>query len=202
MDAQILQKVRRALEDFIQKEALGGEQSIEISFMAPNMDFVADLGARPMINCYLIGVNEDRNRRKSEPYHTAINDKKTTITLQREPKFVDISYMLTVWYKNKKSSAEIEHLIMGYLISGLGKYDFLPDSYIKNYQINPGLYGIKFTLFGSENGEKISGQVWQAMGSTPKPSLMMSLSVPIDVHPETTLPIIQAIDRALSKKST
>ena len=204
MDTQILQKVRNALEGLIRKEALGETNSqdtgIKLSFIAPNSDFVSDLGTDPVINCYMIGVSEDKNRRQSEPYSTQLNASKTQGVLHREPKFVEISYMLTVWCKDKKGSAEIEHLLIGYLISGLGKYDFLPKEYIEEQAIDPGPYGIRFTLFGSENSEKISGQVWQAMGSTHKPSLMLSLSVPIIMYPAKPLPVIQAVEKALSKK--
>lgn len=204
MDQQILQKVRNALEDLIRQEALqqpANEQAtVQLSFVAPNSSFVAELGMEPVINCYLIGVNEDKKRRKSEPYNTTLNADNTQTTLQREPKFIDISYMLTVWSKDKKGSAEIEHLLIGYLISGLGKYDFLPDEQIKKYAIQPGPYGIRITLFGSENSEKISGQVWQAMGSTPKPSLMLSLSIPINVHLPVTLPVVTEIQRIMNPK--
>lgn len=204
MDPQILQKVRKALETMILQEALnqkpGKKGGIQISFIAPNSDFVAELGTEPVINCYLIGVNEDKSRKKSEPYHTKLNKDKTKVMLLKEPRFVDISYMITIWCKDRKGSAEIEHLLIGYLISGLGKYDFLPDSYAEENNIDPGLYGIQFTLFGSENSEKVSGQVWQAMGSTPKPSLMLSLSVPVTIYPIEVLPAVQAIENAMSSK--
>ncbi len=205
MDPNILQKVRRALEQMILKEVLhhksGTNSGIQLSFIAPDSDFVAELGTDPVINCYLIGVNEDKDRKKSEPYNTRLNKDKTQVTLQKEPKFVDISYMITVWCKDRKGSAEIEHLLIGYLISSLGKYDFLPDQYVEQNGIDPGPYGIQFTLFGSENSEKVSGQVWQAMGSTPKPSLMLSLSVPVTIYPTDTLPAIQYIkNTAITKK--
>ncbi len=204
MDPHILQKVRKALEQMILQEALnhkpGKNSGIQLSFIAPDSDFVAELGTDPVINCYLIGVNEDKDRKKSESYNTKLNKDKTKLILQKEPKFVDISYMITVWCKDRKGSAEIEHLLIGYLISGLGKYDFLPDQYAEQNDIDPGLYGIPFTLFGSENSEKVSGQVWQAMGSTPKPSLMLSLSVPVTIYPIEILPAIQAIENAVSTK--
>ncbi|MEM6406395.1 MAG: DUF4255 domain-containing protein [Pseudomonadota bacterium] len=204
MEPTILKKVRLALEALIRQEALQqtsqDTNKIQLSFIAPNADFVAGLGAEPVINCYLIGVTEDKNRRKSEPYNINLNTDKTRTTLHREPRFVDITYMITVWSKDKQGSAEIEHLLIGYLISGLGKYDFLPDQYASKHQINPEPYGIRLTLFGSENSERISGHVWQAMGSTPKPSLMLSLSIPVDVHQPVKLPAVQAIQNSLRNK--
>ncbi|WP_298775826.1 Pvc16 family protein [uncultured Shewanella sp.] len=203
MDPLVLQKTQKALDSLIREKVFSlnpSAEELELSFIAPNSEFVAELGNSPVINCYLIAINEDKSRRRSEPMRTRLDETKTRRTLHKEPRYVDISYMLTVWCKDKRGSAEIEHLLMGYLICGLGMFDFMPEDMLALHQFDPNPYGIRFTLFGSEYSDKISGQVWQAMGSTPKPSLMLSLSVPVAVHEPTHLPVIREIDRALSKK--
>ncbi|NRD73474.1 DUF4255 domain-containing protein [Shewanella sp. VB17] len=203
MDPLILQKTQKALDALIREKVLSlnstSAEGLELSFVAPNSDFVAELGNKPVINCYLIGLNEDKARRKSEPMRSSLDESKTRRISHKEPKYIDISYMLTVWCKDKHGSAEIEHLLMGYLICGLGMFDFLPQEMMTRHEFAPSPYGIRFTLFGSEYSDKISGQVWQAMGTTPKPSLMLSLSVPIAVHEPTHLPVIREINRTLDK---
>jgi len=204
MDATILQKVQKMLETLIIENALSVNNSnsaaIDLSFVAPDSDFVNELGNKPVINCYLIGVNEDKTSRRGEPFSTKLNAAKTVRTMQREPKFIDISYMLTVWCKDKRGSAEIEHLLIGYLICGLGKFEFIPPDVILKHGIDIGGFGLRCSLFGTENSSKDSSQVWQAMGSTPKPSIMLSLTVPINVHEPQQLPAVQEMDRLLDRK--
>lgn len=203
MDPLILQKLQQALNDLILDKVLkldSDDDTMDLSFLAPNSDFVTELGSAPTLNCYLIGISEDVNRRRSESHRTTVNAQKTAKTVYREPKFVDLNYMLTIWCKDKKGSAEIEHLVLGYLLCGLGSYDFFPEDVLNNFDIKSRPYGIGFKLFGNEHSEKISGQIWQALGSTPKPCLMLSLSVPVSVHGSLTLPLVQEMKRSLEKK--
>lgn len=200
MDALILSHIQQDLKNLLINHVLNAseEDDIGVSFLAPDKDFIASLGASPMVNCYLIGIDEDKKRRQSEPPRTQLNEKKTERTRQYEPRFVDISYMLTVWSRDKTNGAEIEHLMLGYLLSGLGANDFFPGVELDNAKFTPSLYGVRMTLFGSEYAGKISGQVWQAMGATPKPCLMLSLSVPVSVRNQSILPIVSEIKRATS----
>jgi hypothetical protein len=195
MDALILQKIQKDLRALLEQhvlklDAAGG---VNISFLAPDKDFVASLGSTPTVNCYLIGIEEDKKRRQSDPLRSRLNEKKTDRVASYDPRFVDISYMLTVWCRDKTNSAEIEHLLLGYLITGLGSSDFFPGVVLKQPQVEALRYGIRMNLFGSEYADKVSGQVWQAMGATPKPCLMLSLSVPIAVRDTSVLPIIKAL---------
>ena len=205
MDELVLYKVQQALKGLISEQVLSlneaNNDDINLSFVAPDSEYVAELGNKPAINCYLIGITEDRNRRLSEPMRSEMNASNSKHLLYKEPKYVDITYMLTVWSKDKQGGAQVEHLLMGYLVCGLGRFDYLPEGYQQLHDIAPSPYGVRMTLFGSEHSEKISGQVWQAMGSTPKPTLMMSLSVPVMVHEPMTLPVVKEIERALKKSN-
>ncbi|TDO96679.1 DUF4255 domain-containing protein [Marinomonas balearica] len=200
MDALALSNIQQDLKNLLINHILQAEEEddIGVSFLAPDKDFIASLGASPMVNCYLIGVDEDKKRRQSEPPRSQLNKEKTQRIRQYEPRFVDISYMLTVWSRDKTNGAEIEHLMLGYLLSGLGASDFFPGVELDSPRYEAALYGVRMTLFGSEYADKVSGQVWQAMGATPKPCIMLSLSVPIDVRNERTLPIVTEIERATS----
>lgn len=204
MDRLILQKLQKALKKLISKDGLGlsanNNEEIDISFLAPNRDFTSKLGSKPTVNCYLVGVTEDRLRRQSEPPRSVLNQSKTMRTLYKEPKFVDLTYMLTVWSLNTEKSAEIEHLLLSYIISGMGSYDYLPQEFQDDESLNAEPYGIRITLFGNENSEKISGQVWQALGSTPKPTVLLSLSVPVSVYVPTVIPVVQEIEKTLGEK--
>lgn len=203
MDPFVLHKIQQTLKSLIEGKVLGqnkdDDPDIILTFVAPDSDFVTELTGKPTINCYLIGLNEDLHRRRSEPMRSTINSSKTQATVFSEPRYVDMTYMITVWSKDKSGSAEIEHMLMGYLVSGLGYFDFLPtDLQIKQeLDIHPN--GVRLTLFGSEYSDKISGQVWQAMGATPKPCLMLSLSVPVSVIEPQNHPVVEDIKRTLNK---
>ncbi len=216
MDPTLLLNLQQALDMFLRERIIllneqsqiipPGEQQqdpIQISFVPPGKDFVEKvLTDVPAINCYLVGMAEDLPRRQSEPPRTQINDAQTARVYIKEPRFVDLTYMLTVWSKDEERSAEIEHLILGYLLAGLGGYDFIPDDVLEEKGIDPEPYGIRAQLFGSPQSDKVSGQVWQALGSTPKPTLLYSLSVPVPVHERIEVPVVQEINRLLENTST
>lgn len=208
MNQLVLQRLQRDLQTFIEKHILNLSEddasSVDVSFLAPDKEFVALLGANPTVNCYLIGVEEDKKRRQSEPLRSELKEIESEGGIEKvralvyEPRFVDVTYMITVWSKDRESSAIVEHLLLGYLIVGLGGSDFFPGIEMENPELEHMLYGIRMTLFGSEYADKVSGQVWQAMGATPKPSLMLSLSVPMAVREETIRPVVKEIERSLN----
>ncbi|MBE0370297.1 Pvc16 family protein [Pseudoalteromonas aurantia] len=211
MDPTLLYKLQQALHAFITERILAidptqqalsqPEQGVQLSFKAPDKAFfdkvVSDI---PMVNCYLIGVSEDVARRQSEIPRMEVNDTQSGSVYYKEPKFVTLTYMLTIWSKDEEKSAEIEHLILSYLLCGLGRYDFLPAEILNAHDIQLNPYGIRAQLFGNEQSDKVSGQVWQALGSSPKPTLLFSLSLPIPVFEPVELPIVREINNVLDKK--
>ncbi|KZN57760.1 DUF4255 domain-containing protein [Pseudoalteromonas luteoviolacea] len=211
MDPKIVYKVQQALKTFINERILAVDLDIEsvqnteiaLSFVAPDKNFYdKTVSDEPTVNCYLIGIAEDVTRRQSEPPRTYLNTAQTHRVYQKEPRFVSLTYMLTVWSKAEAGSAELEHLVLSYLLCGLGAYDFLPEEIVNSYGVEDKPYGIRTQLFGNEHSEKVSGQVWQALGSTPKPTLLLSLSVPVPVFTPDILPVIQEIETDMENKST
>ena len=207
MDPRIFNKMKKVLSKMITKQVISYDADsssntngeVVLSFNAPSSDFVAELGSNPTISCYLIGMSEDVKRRASESHRSTMNAAKTIRTIHSEPRFIDLSYMLTVWYKDKQGSPDVEHLILGYLVSGLGRFDYIPEEFLAEEEMDLSPFGIALKLFGNEHSDKINGQIWQAMGSTPKPCLMLSVSIPVDVNEVVRIPIVQEIEKALDK---
>ncbi|RJE76977.1 hypothetical protein CWB96_06360 [Pseudoalteromonas citrea] len=207
MDPTLVFKLQKALKTFINERILAltdgqVDQDVQLSFRVPDKSFFDKVVNNvPTVNCYLIGVGEDINRRQSEIPRMQVNDTQTGSIYYKEPKFVTLTYMLTAWSKDDEKSAEVEHLILSYLLCGLGRYDFLPSEILNahNIQLNP--YGIRAQLFGNEQSDKVSGQVWQALGSSPKPTLLYSLSLPIPVFEPIELPIVREINNLLDQQS-
>ncbi|AOT08530.1 Pvc16 family protein [Pseudoalteromonas luteoviolacea] len=210
MDPKIVYNTQQALKTFLTERILSMskgldtelEGEITLSFVAPDKAFYdKQVNDEPTVNCYLIGVAEDTTRRQSEPPRSYLNTAQTHRVYYKEPRFVSLTYMLTVWSKAEAGSAELEHMVLSYLLCGLGAYDFLPEEILAMYGVEDKPYGIRTQLFGNEHSEKVSGHVWQALGSTPKPTLLLSLSVPVPVFTPDILPVIQDIETNMDNKS-
>ena len=63
MDPSILQKLQKSLASLISDKVLNWSKN----GVAPNKEFVAELGNNPVFNCYLAGINEDKVRRELIP---------------------------------------------------------------------------------------------------------------------------------------
>ncbi|KZN45256.1 Pvc16 family protein [Pseudoalteromonas luteoviolacea] len=210
MDPNIIYNTQQALKTFLTERILSVsngtgtelDSEIALSFVAPDKTFYdKHVSDEPTVSCYLIGVAEDITRRQSEPPRSYLNISQTHRIHHKEPRFVSLTYMLTVWSKAEAGSAELEHMVLSYLLCGLGAYDFLPEDILAKYGVEDKPYGIRTQLFGNEHSEKVSGHVWQALGSTPKPTLLLSLSVPVPVFTPDVLPVIQEIETNMDNKS-
>ena len=191
MDGLILRKLQLAIKDIITSKVIdydaadknvdtGHGADIHIDFSAPNKYFVDHITNETTINCYLISLHEDKERRFSSAAPRYKRDDKTYIN-KREPRFVELHYMITVWCADQAATAEIEHALLGYLISGLGGFDFLPNDFLVNNDIDTLGQSVNFKLFGSSQSNEVSSQIWQALGTTPKPTLLLSVSLPVDI---------------------
>lgn len=205
MDPLILKKLQSALTQLIEQRILQLQPAdqannlIELSFVAPNKTFIENLNTSTTVNCYLIALQEDKGRRHSDPRRKQRNERGTAFITEREPRFIEMHYMITVWCDDPVGSAELEHIVLGYLLSGLGAIDFMPEAILADQGMDIPRYGVRFTLFGSDQARDVGGQIWQALGTTPKPSLLLSLSLPIMVGEEQVLPISTALNNAIKK---
>jgi len=198
MDTNWLEKLRKALLQLLKTRIAAldgsmGENDFNFNFEPPNKTFVDNLSANPTINCYLIAIYEDLERRRSEAQNGQRNFAKASAIARRQPRFVDVNYMLTIWNRNQDDSAEIEHQLLGTLLTVLGAYDFMPDTLLRQQGLDPEQLRIRMQVFGSSHADKVTGQIWQALGTTPKPTLMLSLSVPVIVHGEIEQPLIEDV---------
>jgi len=205
MDPLIIKKTQLALKQLIEQRILLlqqqtlGDELISLSFEAPNKAFTGQLNTQTTINCYLFALREDKTRRQSDPKRKTRNERGTAFIAEREPRYVELHYMLTVWTQDEAGSAELEHIVLGYLLSGLGAIDFMPETILADQGLVAPHYGIRFTLFGSDQVQDVGGQIWQALGTTPKPSLMLSLSLPVQVAEQQILPITEALEANIEK---
>jgi len=201
MDASILQKIQSVLNTLILEEALliksAEDASIDVSFSAPDTKFKDTLGNNPVINCYLVNVEENTTMNKSgSPTLTPKLQKDQSFhVIQIAPKFIDMHYVISFWSKDIKGASEIEHLLMGYIISGLGKFERIPVNILKKHDIEVGSSQVEFTLFGNATGKGLSDHIWQSMGSIHKPSIALTVTVPVSIDKDRNAPVITEISR-------
>jgi len=205
MDASILQKIQSALNTLILEEALliksAEDASVDVSFIAPDAKFKETLGNKPVVNCYLVNVelNSTMSRTGSPTLTPKLNAEGSSHVVQMAPKFVDMNYVLTFWSTDTKSSSEIEHLLIGYIISGLGKLENIPVDILKKHDIDVGTSQVEFTLFGNVTGKGLSDHIWQTMGSVHKPGIALTVTVPISVDNDRNLPALKQISRIVER---
>jgi hypothetical protein len=205
MDAKILQKIQRALNTLILEEALliksAVDASINVSFSVPDQKFLETLGNKPVVNCYLMNVevNTATGRSGAPTFLPKLQDDKSSHIVQMVPKFIDMNYVLSFWSNDEKGAAEIEHLLIGYVISGLGKIEYIPVDILKKHNIDVGSSPVEFVLFGNTASKGIADNIWQSMNSVHKPFIALTVTVPISVHTDRTESVVREINRIVQR---
>jgi len=207
MDASILQKIQESIKTLILEDGLliedAADASVDVSFVAPDSEFVGQLGNKPVVNCYLINMamNTTMNRGGAPTLAPELQSDNSSAIIKVAPKFVDLDYMITVWSKDEKGSSEIEHLLMGYIISGLGKFEYIPVDILKKHDINVGSAYVEFTLFGNATSreKKFSDNIWQTLGTVQKTSVALTVTAPVSVDNDQKVPVIKEINRILER---
>jgi len=201
MDASILQKIQSVLNTLILEEALliksAEDALIDVSFIAPDAKFRDTLGNNPVINCYLVNVemNTTMNKTGAPTLTPQLQKDQSVHVVQIAPKFIDMNYVISFWSKDIKGASEIEHLLIGYIISGLGKFERIPVNILRQHDIDVGNSQVEFSLFGNTTSKGIADHIWQSMGSVHKASIALTVTVPISVDKDRNAPVIKEINR-------
>lgn len=180
-----------ALRLLIQEQLLipsNAEDQVQISFAEPTQDFVAQL-SRLTINLHLFRLEENVQRRQSEtmPVRAVQNNQRLE---GRRPRLVDLNYMVTVWNASDQPDTEAEHRVLGQMIQALGQYQMMPTETLNAVSFDDCGFGVQFTLLEQHGSQRSDGEYWSALGSHPKPTLNIRLTVPVDVFDATFVPQI------------
>jgi Pvc16 N-terminal domain len=168
---------------------------VELSFEVPNSDFVSGLGSKPVIDLYLYRLQEKQSVRYSENYQKLANPNNCKHLIGRRPRFVELFYAVTVWMRSHKNAILTEHNLMSRVLQGIGKYEFVPKTYLEatGFDVDP--YGLPIIFFG-EDPLRSQSEFWSALGSTPKPMIPLSLTVPVSLHEPIETPVVGGINRS------
>ncbi|KJY42089.1 hypothetical protein VR41_09350 [Streptomyces sp. NRRL B-1568] len=172
----MIHEVDEVLKDILGGGALAGS-GIEVSFDVPTRDWAARRNA-PVINAYLYDIREDASRRQGG--RAAVRDERDIVVRRRRPpRWFRLSYLVTAWTKTPRD----EHRLLSAVLATL-----LPHELLAAQQL-PGALGrlglsVPVTV-GSVRAESRSlAEIWSALGGELKPSLDVSVTVPIPAHPE------------------
>ena len=99
--------------------------------------------------------------------------------------------MVTVWNASDQLDTEAEHRVLGQMLQVLGQYQMLPESILESVSFDALGFGVAFNLMENNGSQRSDGEYWSALGSHPKPTLNMRLTVPVDVFDAQFVPEIQ-----------
>lgn len=194
-----IEAISLALKAMIEKEVVliapDDNPSVDINFDIPNAEFVSNLGSKPVINLYLYRLQEQLQTRYSEDFYKLANASNCKHRLARRPKFVELFYAITIWMRPHKQATLTEHNLMSRLIQGIGQYEVMPQLFIKPTGFIAAPYSIPLLLFG-EDPQRSQSEFWSALGSTPKPVVPLSITVPVNIHDPIETPFVDRISRA------
>lgn len=161
--------VDKALESFLRRAVPLTDETVDISFAAPDRTWGAAL-TRPTTNVFLWEINRNPGVLRTGLEQRANADGR----VERRPAtpIVDLHYLVTAW----ATEIEDEHRLLGSVLacvlghSHLGEED-LPDA----------LAGHRCNLALAPPDTHVPGEFWSALDGRLKPGIQLVLSLPFDV---------------------
>ncbi|MDE1462120.1 Pvc16 family protein [Spartinivicinus poritis] len=183
--------VSRALKKLIEEEVLAGGDETDISFEVPDNDFISNLPEKPVINIYLYSMQENLERRYAESFPvTAREDNHKKASQRRQPRLVDLNYMISVWHKGITNKAIIEQYLLSRIVQGIGRFFMMPVDQLIAEGYNPGSQGVSMKILLDKDGKRSQGEFWNALGAPPKPVINLEMAVPVTVNEPLVTPVI------------
>lgn len=185
--------VSRALKKLIEQEVLAGNSSNEadISFDVPDSDFVSHLPEKPVINIYLYNMQENLERRYGESFPVMARDENhKKASQQRQPRLVDLNYMISVWHKGDNNKSIIEQYFLSRIVQGIGRFFMMPMDMFEGEDFNPGAQGVSMKILLDKDGKRSQGEFWNALGAPPKPVINLEVAVPVSVNEPLVSPVV------------
>jgi hypothetical protein len=166
----VIQLVDRAIEQFLRQAVPLPENSVDVSFDAPDRTWGAAI-TRPTVNIFLWEVT--RNPAFSQA--GLLQRRGPDGRVERRPTnpVVDLHYLITAWAAEQRD----EHQLLGNILTCVLAHAVLPASSLPEQ-----LAETSWITMGLATHEKRSpGEFWSALDGRLKPGLELELSLPLDV---------------------
>lgn len=166
----MIQLVDRAVEQFFRKAVPLPENSVDVSFDAPDKTWGASI-TRPTVNIFLWAVT----RNPAFAQAGLIQRVGAEGRVERRPTspVVDLHYLVTAWATEQRD----EHQLLGSILTSVLGNSVLPVDSLPEQLA--GTSWITMSLSTREKGSP--GEFWSALDGRLKPGLQLELSLPLDV---------------------
>ena len=152
---------------------------IDVTFAIPTRDWAASI-SRPTINFYLYDISENLKLRDSE-FGRQRGDVSERQRLR--PRRIDLKYVITAHFKSQLPELEAEEWqVLWRVLATLMRNTDWPDA----LQPQEAQF-LETTLqaqVANPEGAPRQGEIWSALGISPRPSLHYVLTVPLDLNIE------------------
>ncbi|WP_211826829.1 DUF4255 domain-containing protein [Kistimonas asteriae] len=186
--------VTRTLKTLIERDVLAsavGDESVQVSFEVPDKEFVSSLPEVPVLNIYLYSLQENLERRYGEAFPVmAVSEDRSQKTIGRQPRLVDLNYMISAWSMGLQERALVEQYLLSRVVQGLGRHQTMPIELLQEQSYDPGPSGVVMKMLLDQDSKRTQGEFWNALGAHPKPVLNLELTVPVPVHTPVTAPVV------------
>jgi Pvc16 N-terminal domain len=165
----VINLVDRGLERFLRESVPLDESAVDLSFETPDKTWGAGL-TRPTVNVYLWDIASDAAyRRAGMQERTSENG-----AIERRPAnpVVALRYIVTAWASQQKD----EHQLLGSVLHTVLKNPVVPPGMLPDQ-----LSGTRCGLALASPETRIPGEFWSALDGRFKPSVVVEISVPVEV---------------------
>ena len=161
-----------AIRDLMRREALGGDDSIDIEFDAPTTEWASRQNS-PTIDVFLYDITEETKRRTVMFGEERGADR--IVTARRiPPRIFRLAYLITAWTQRP----EDEHRLLSAVISCFLENPIMPEDLVPepilDLEIN-----MPMTIALPRPEDRQAIDVWSSLGGELKPSLDLVVHTPL-----------------------
>lgn len=168
----MIDEVDESIRALVRRDALNGD-AVDVAFDVPSKEWAAKR-SKPTINVYLFDVREDLSRRQVELGPIRDGDGRIT-GRKRPPRRFKLSYLVTAWTQRP----EDEHRLLATVL-----HTFLPHEEFPRDALQGSLSDLDLpliiTIGAPPPPERSIGEIWNALGGELKPSVELTVTVPVD----------------------
>ncbi len=149
------------------------------------------------VDLFLYDIRENVELRSNEPIVERLNGQ---ARIHRPPIRVACSYIVTAWPKGGAELALQEHRLLSQVLQVLSQYSTIPENFLQG-----SLAGQEppLPMMASQaDGLKNPAEFWTALGSTLRPSLIVTATIAMDVLKPETAPMVITEDIRLGARTS
>ena len=176
----MIHELHGALQRLVHEKGRILPDDVDVRFDAPKREWISSL-TRPTLNFFLFDVRENRELRSSGLQSTRGAN---GTTFRMPPRRFDMRYMVSAI----TTLAEDEHRLLWRALATLLKYSEFPDEVLTESlrALDPPL----IAQVANAEDEGLLVDVWGGLDAPPRPALLYSVTVPIDLDISFTSPFV------------